>query len=807
MTEELVQDVRYAIRTLGRSPGFAAVAVLTLALGIGANSAVFTVVNGVLLRPMPFPEPDRLFLVSLAPVDGPFRSGPVLTDRHYLEFRAQDRQFEQIATFSTSEPTLTGAGDPIRISDGTVTPEFFDVLRVQPQIGRGFQAGDGQPGTNPVVLLSDRIWRMRFNADPRALGTLVRLDGVAHEVIGVMPPGMTFPSDAQVWTPVVVRLDPHNSWMRPVVGRLRRGVSRREAQAELDVFARQPGRVSAQDRDVWRPAIVPLKELLIANVRSSLLIFTGAVGFVLLIACTNVAHLLLTRATGRRQEMAVRAALGAGRARLVRQLLTEGLMISLAGGAAGVVLAMAGVPALIALAPLGTFPRLEMIRIDGWVLAFTLVVSVLTGIGAGLVPALRATRQAVSDTLNQGGRSVAGGHERLRNALAVAEVALALILLTGAGLMLKSFLRLRAVDPGFTPDHAITLTVDLPNSAYGSAASMQTFHTALLGRLSVLPDVVAAGAVNWRPLGSALIRGDVVLEGDRKVPDGFLVDKPAVTPGYFRAMGIHLHSGRDFMESDGAAAPGVVIVSQSAGRALWPNEDPIGGRVSLQDDPTPADWLTVVGIVDDVKQQGLAKGADPAIYQPYRQVKGTFFLSHMTFAVRTTADPALLAPAMRAVLHDTDANLPAQSIATMPDLIAATTAEPRFQTRLLTVLAVLALTLAVLGMYGVLAYAVALRRREFGIRMALGAQSADVVDLVLRRTLALAGTGIVIGSGGAIALTRVLDQSGFLFDVRPTDPTTFALVALGVLVMAVVAGLIPARRARRLDPMVAMRAE
>ena len=806
MIEEIAQDVRYAIRTLRRSPGFAAVAVLTLALGIGANAAVFAVVNGVLLRPLPFPESDRLFLVSLTTTRGPFRSGPALTDSDYLDFRRQDRAFEQLTTFEVGMPTLIGAGEPVRIGAARVTSEFFDVLRVRPRMGRGFAAEDGHPGRTPVVMLGDRIWRSRFAADPAAIGRTVKLDGVAHEVIGVMPAGMTFPSDAELWTPLVVQVDPHNFWMRPVVGRLKPAVSPGAAQVEMDVFANQPGRVEGP-RDAWRADVLPIKELLVADVRPSLLVFTGAVAFVLLIACANFAHLLLTRATGRRQEMAVRASLGAGPPRLVRQLLTESLVVSLAGATAGLLLARVGVPAFVALAPAGTLPRLEMVHIDAWVLAFTLSVSVVTGLAFGLVPARRTARQALLDALNQGGRTVAGGHERLRTLLAVTEIALALILLAGAGLLIKSFLRLQAVDPGFRSDHVIALTVDLPGARYPSATSAQAFHADLLSRLSGLPQVVAAGAVNWRPLGGMLIRGTVVLDGGRKVPAGVLVAKPGVSPAYFRAMDIRLARGREFTDRDGATAPGVAVVSQSAARVLWPGEDPIGKRVSLEDQPAAADWLTVVGVVDEVKQRGLARTVDPTVYQPYLQVKPVFFLSHMTFVLRTESDPTRLGPAIRGALRDVDPELPAQSIASMSDLIAATTVAPRFQSRLLAVFAAMAFILAVTGIYGVLTYAVALRRREFGIRMALGAQSAEVVGLILRRTITIAAAGIVIGWVGAVGLTRVLGQSVVLFGVPPHDPATFSVVALVLFGAALAAGIVPALRARRIDPIIALRCE
>jgi predicted permease len=795
----LMQDIRYAARMLRRNPGFTAVAVLALALGIGANTAMFTMVNGVLLRPMPFAEPDRLFLVSYPLQHGPFDFGPALSDGDYLEFRRHDQSFEGIASFGQNSVSLTGAGDPVLLSAATVTPDFFQVLRVNPAIGRRFLAQEDQPGRDHVVLLNDKLWRNRFGADRGIVGRSIKLDGIDHTVIGVMATRFNFPHDAEVWMPLNIHVDPHNSFMRPVIGRLKPGVSPRQAQAELETFAFLAPGEHRRDR---LAQILPLKELLVRNVRESLLIFAGAVGFILLIACANVANLLLARAAGRQQEMAVRTALGAGRWRLMRQLLTESTLVSLAGGATGLLLALWGVPALLALAPEGQIPRIELVRIDGWVLAFTFGVSALTGIVFGLAPAFQATRRELRESLSLGGRTLTGSHEGLRSALVIAEIALALVLLTGAGLMLKSFLRLRAVDPGFRPENVLTMTVELPDAVYQAPLQMQAFHQRMLARLSNLPGVLVAGAVNSSPLGGNLTRGDFQLEGGRH---GYTVDKPCVSPAYFRTMGIRLLSGRDFTERDNATAPGVVIVSQSVARRLWPGEDAIGKRVSEEDHPKPEDWLTIVGVVDDIRQTGLAKGPDPALYYPYLQVNRSFWLSRMSFAVRTASSPLRLATAMRAALREVDRDLPVERLATMQDLILADAAEPRFQTRLFGAFSLLALTLSAVGIYGVLAYSVTQRTHEIGIRMALGAERRDVVDMVLRRTLILAAAGVLLGTAGALAVTRVLAR--FLFEVRPTDPATFAAVAALLGCVALFAGLVPARRASRVDPAEALRYE
>jgi putative ABC transport system permease protein len=448
---------------------------------------------------------------------------------------------------------------------------------------------------------------------------------------------------------------------------------------------------------------------------------------------------------------------------------------------------------------------MEEIHIDGWVLAFALGLGAFTGILFGLVPAFQATGRELRDYLSQSGRTVTSGREWLRSALVVAEIALALVLLTGAGLMLKSFLRMRAVNPGFRPENILTMTVDLPESSYPTTTAMQAFHTRTLTKLSNLPGVLSAGAVNWLPLGDALIRGDFHLEGGRRLPPGYIVDKPAVSPDYFHVIGIRLLSGRGFSDRDNSDAPGVALISEFVARTLWPNENPLGKRITLEEDPKPQDWLTVVGVVDDVNQQSLTEHRHPAIYQPYQQVRRPFFLSHMTFAVRTAANMQGLAAAMRRVLQEVDRNQPVESIAAMTDLLDATTAEPWFQARLISVFSILALLLSAIGIYGVLAYAVTERTREIGIRMALGAEKSDITHMVLRRSLLLAAAGVALGVAGALTVTRVLAR--FLFDVKPTDPATLAMVAAVLVTVALFAGLLPARRATRVDPLVALRWE
>jgi putative ABC transport system permease protein len=803
----LIQDIRYAARTLRRNAGFTTVAVVALALGIGANTAVFTVVNGVLLRPLPFPEPERLVALSALTEGLPFDIGPALPDRLYLEFRNQDPYLEKAAAFSTNQVNMTGAGEAASILACYVTSDYFSVLRARPALGRTFSSDEDRPARDHVVVLSHRLWQANFGGTAAAIGKTFKVNGESYTVIGVMPAALTFPAGVDLWVSTVVHIQDHNSMLMSVIGRLKDGASASSVTAELDtIVKRMPAKIFGDEGSRRPPArVIPLLEFVSGKAQRALLIFLGAVAFVLLIACANVANLMLARAASRRQEIAVRSALGAGRGRLLRPLLAESMLIALCGGVVGLLLALWGVPALTALAPGGMLPRVEQIGIDGWVLAFTLVLSMVTGLGFGILPALQVTRAEVRESLSLGGRSVTGRHETLRSALVVGEIALALVLLTGAGLMLKSFLRLTSSHTGFQPENTIAMMVDLPDNVYNTTPQMQAFRQETVERISHLPRVTAAAAINWVPLGGALIMGDFHLEDGRPLPHGYMVDKPAVTPGYFHAMRIPILRGRDFSEHDNAHVPGAVIVSDSVARRFWPNQDPIGKRIAMADDPQPKDWVTIVGVAQDVKQTGMSDKRRDTIYQPLAQITQPFFLSHMVFVARTAGDPRGLAAAVRAVVRGIDKDQPVQRVAMMQELIADSTAEPRFQARLLGAFSLLAMILAALGIYGVLAYSVTQRTHEIGIRMALGAERRNVLSLVLLRTLFLAGTGVVFGTAGALAATRVLAR--FLYEIKPTDPATFAIVAALLTGVALLAGLIPARRATKVDPMVALRYE
>jgi predicted permease len=802
--ETIGRDVRYALRSLRKSPGFTAVAMLTLALGFGANTAVFTVVNGVLLRPLPFPEPGRLLLISYQSKQGTIENEPGLYDKDYLEYQRQSEAFDKIATFNEDSANLTGSGEAARVPTALVTSSFFSVLQVNPAVGRTFLPEEERPGKNRVAVLSDKMWRSRFDADPNILGKGITLDGASYNVIGVMPANFAYPHEAALWLPLNVGGDPHNTFTRAVIGRLRPSASQQQAQAELAAIAKHLPPGPGAGRGSMVAEVLPMRDLQVGKIRKALLIFMGAVGFVLLIACANVANLLLMRGTSRQREIAVRNALGASRWRVIRQLLTESTLLSLGGSVLGIVLAIAGVPILLALAPAAGVPRLEEIHVDGYVLAFALALGVLVGILFGLVPALRATGHRVRAFLGLGGPTATAGRQRLPSALVVSEIAMALVLLTGAGLMIKSFILIRAVDPGFRTENILAMTVDLPDASYPTATAIQAFHAGILAKLSNLPGVVAAGAVNWMPLQPALVQGDFNMDGGRKRPRGFIVAKPAASPDYFRVMGIRFLKGRGFTEQDNSSAPGVIIVSQSVARTLWPGEDPIGKRITMEDEPKAKDWLAVVGVVDDVRQQSLTEQPLPAIYQPYGQVTRPFFLSHMSFVIRTAEKPQSVAAAMRGALHSVDANQPVL-IAPLTDLADATNAETWFQTRLISTFSILALFLSAIGIYGVLAYAVTERTREIGIRMALGAKKSDVTFMLLKRTLLLVMAGVAIGGSGALVLTRVLGK--FLFEVKPTDPATFLSVAAVLGFTGMIAGLLPAQRATRVDPVAALRSE
>jgi predicted permease len=652
-----------------------------------------------------------------------------------------------------------------------------------------------------VVVLGDALWRSRFAADPDVIGASIMLDGAMRTVVGVMPAGFDFPNRADLWLPLGIRLDPRNGRSRPVIARLRDGVSLEQSRA---MFASFLATLPAPDGEV-ESSVQPLKAYFVNKVEHTLGVFMGAVAFVLLIACANVANLMLMRGAARDRELTVRSALGAGRARIMHQLLVESVVLALVGGAAGVLLARAGVDAFLMLAPSGRIPRADSIRIDGVVLGASAAVSLFVGIAFGLLPSLFATRHDLRGTLSVAALSSSRSRSRVRSLLVVGQISLALVLLTGAGLLLRSFRNMRAVDLGFTPANVLTMTVDLPTTTYAQADAMQALHTRVLERLQASPEVDAAGAVNWRPFGTMILSGDFAVENGPDLSSGYWADKLAVSSDYFRAMGIRLLRGRSFTSGDLADAPGVVIVSRTVADRFWPDGDAVGGRLSLQTDPAPTDWLTVVGVVDDVLQSEITGTRAAAIYQPYPQVNRPFFLGHMSYFVRSTASPSAVAEAMRDAVRTADPNLPVHTVAAMDALVAAMTDHPRFQTWLLGTFALVALALAGIGVYGVLAYAVVQRRFEIGLRMALGARRSSVAGSVLRGSLLMTAVGVLLGAVGALVVTRALRT--YLFQVAPMDPAVFIAGSAILSLAALLAGWLPARRAAQVDPATVLKSD
>jgi putative ABC transport system permease protein len=814
--DTLLQDIRFSFRMLAKYPGFTSGAVLTLALGIGVNALIFSVVNAAILHPLPFRESSRLVTLWATSTTVGFSGSGSLTDPDYIEWRKQNHVFSEIAAFRGQPSNLTGVGDPMRLTGVAISPSLWQVLGVNPALGRTFSPDEESVAHNRVALLSDRLWRSRFGSDPLTVGRPVKLDGEFYTVIGVMPAGLGFPNEADVWTHLTLASDAHNATLQ-VVARLKPGVSIERARSDVAVITkrleRRPRRPGDWD---WNITLVPLNQSVASDARTPLLVLFAAVGLVLLIACANVANLFLARAATRRREIAIRRALGASRTRVIRQMLTESVMTAVFGGAVGLLLAALGqsfVAEAASLLPrslssLSAAAHIASAGIDRWVLGFTSAVSVLTAVLFGLTPAVEASRGGLNDPLKEGGRGSATGRGRsyLRDGIVLAEVALALILLIGATLLMRSFLRLMNVDPGFSPQGVLTLNISLPDSRYSSARPMIAFQQQTLDRLSALPGVKSAGGIFGLPLGNGAVAGDFTVEG-QAAPDAatqpFIAAKKVIGGDYFKAIGIPLLQGRRFDEHDSATAPHVVIVSQSLARHFWPRGDAIGKRLKpgFSDDA----WCTVVGVVGDTKQYSLGETPSPSMYLPYAQAPAPFLMHDITLVLRIGSDPLSLVAAARRAVQAVDPDLPVFDVATMEQLVYRSVSAPRFNTLLLGIFAALALVLAAVGIYGVMSYTVLQRTHEIGVRMALGAQASHVLQHVVRQGMLLAAGGIAAGMAGAWAVTRFL--SSLLFGVRPTDPVTFVLVPLILADVAIVACLVPARRATRVDPMVALRYE
>ena len=804
MLKDIAQDVRFGIRVLFKNPSFTFIAVLALALGIGANTAIFTVVNAVLLRPLPYKDPDRLMTIweDASKVGFPHNTP---SPANFLDWQNQNQLFEGMAALHRQTFNLTGIGEPERIDGRRVSANLFALLGVDPQLGRGFFHDEDQPGGNRVVMLSDRLWKRRFSADPSIVGKTLSLNGQAYTVVGVMPQRFEFPSrDDELWVPLAFPPEEaarRGSHYLEVIGRTKPGITPQQAQAEMNTIGSRLEQQYPDSNSNIGVTVIPLHEDLVGEIKPALLMLLGAVGFVLLVACANVANLLLARAAVRQKEIAVRMALGASRWRLVRQFLAESVLLGALGGVFGLALSF------VALLVLRTFIPEEIsqgtaITIDGRVLGFTLLISVLTGLIFGLAPA--AQKSELNDALKEGGREGGSGSrgKRIRGLLVIAEVAVCLILLIGAGLLINSFLRLRTIDPGFQTDRLLTMSVVLPQLKYPDRAKRAAFYTEVLQKVESLPGVKSAGVVNWIPL---VFQGDSIGISIEGQPNPIASQRPnaatrIISPHYFSAMGMRLLKGRSLDERDKATSPAVSVISEAMARRFWPDQDPIGKRFT-PGDPTRADqWIEVIGVVNDIRQFELTAEPRPQIYLTYEQVG---FLAPRFLVVNTDVDPTSLAASIRQAVWEVDRDQPVSNIATMEEVLSDSIARQRFSMLLLAIFAGIALVLAAVGIYGVMSYSVAQRTHEIGIRMALGAQTGTVLKLAVGYGLKLVLAGIVIGLVAAFLLTRVM--STLLFGVTPTDPATFAVISLILIVVALVASYIPARRATKVDPVIALR--
>ena len=806
----MLKDLRYAIRGLLRKPLFAVLTVLTLALGIGANAAIFSVVNGVLLRSLPYPHPDRLMRVWIYNPRQGFDKD-VAPYPNFADWRAQSRTFAHLAAYSGASFSLTGAGDPAQLRGATVTPSFFPTLDVQPSLGRWMSEQEATPGHEHVVVLEHGLWQGRFGSDPHIVGRAIQLSGQPYEVIGVMPAAFQYPENAAFWVPLAPVgqagrfMESRTAFWLDVIGRLRPDTTQATAQIEMDTIARRLEQQYPDSNAAQGIRLTSLHDETVGDVRRALLVLLGAVGCVLLIACANVANLLLTRATGRQKELAIRAALGAARLRILRQLLTESVVLAIAGGAAGLLLASWGVAALQQAAPTN-IPRLSGIAIDGRVLAFTLTIALITGLIFGLAPAWQSASATRSDALKEGGRAGTEGARgrRVRNTLAILEVAIALVLLIGAGLLVRSFAAIARTDLGFDARRVLVLTIELPRQKYDAGPRVTQFFEQLSDRLAALPGVRSVGVGSSILLSRLPQSSTISVEG--RPPAGQDVNIPVpydtVTNGYFSTLGIPLTRGRLFSAEDTSAAPARVVVNESFVKRFFPDSDPLAKRVTF-DDPQNKDaqWLTIVGVVADTRRGGVDRPAWAELYVNLRQSPDR----RLNVLVRTTADPLAMARAAQQQVWAIDAGQPVTSVRTVDELVARGQANRRFTMMMLGVFALVALTLAAVGIYGVIAYSTAQRTQEIGIRVALGATRANVLRMVLSDAMRIATAGIVVGVAAAAALSRLL--AGLLFGVGAHDPVTFLLLPLILLAIAALASWIPARRALAVDPMVALRAE
>ncbi len=810
LAESLRQDLRFGARMLRKNPGFALAAMVTLALGIGANTAIFTITSALLLRPFPYQKPQQLASID-SRMGGADRGMTLL---RYEMVRDRNQSFSGVAVYTNDNFNLTGRGEPLQVPIARVSANFFSLLGVQPQLGRTFTEDEGRPEGKYVVMISDALWHSRFGGDRNVIGQTITLDTTPHTIVGVLPAKVQFPfvGQADVWTPRYFEytlMSPQRLRMGVgylgLIGRLRDGTSMAGANSELAVLNQQYGRQNPGFPDA-DPAVSmtasPLRESVVANVRTGVLVISALVGVLLVIACANVASLLLSRALARRKEIAVRSALGASRAALVRQLLTENMLLALTSGALGLALGYAGT-SYLAVSNASTLPAGVPITVDARVLLFSLVISLVTGLLFGILPALQLSRTNMNETLRDEGRGSSASHSRvqMKSLLVVGQVALSLLLLIGAGLLVRSFSRLLRVDPGFDPGNVLTMNVSLPTVKYAKPEQQIAFFDEMLRKISALPGVRAAAIsaalpLSWKRITPVLPEG----QPDVPLPQRPFLDIEAISPQWFRTMRVPLKLGREFTDADNAQAPKVVIVNETFARRYWPNQNPVGKHVVIGRWPDPAE---VAGVAADVKNRGLAQDPQAQLYLAFPQLPW----GNMNLLVRTTVDPHSMVSAVRGQITAVDPDQPVTNIQTANELMDGSRAQPRFTMFLLGLFSAAALVLAIIGIYGVLAYSVAQRRQELGIRLALGAEKSDILRLVVRQGLTLTLAGIVIGLVCSYILTMAFRAavSSLLYKVGTHDLTTFALAPLIFLLIALAASYLPARRAARVDPTEALR--
>ena len=806
---KLLQDVRYAFRLLAKSPGFTAIAILTLALGIGANTAIFSVVNGVLLRPLPFRDPSQLVLIAEK------SSFPVISTSYenYLDWRDQSHSFESMEATRGGAITLTGAGDPERLNVRMVTAGLFSMLGINARVGRTFLPEEDRAGGTPVALLSYGLWQRRFGGSQEIIGKAINLDAQPYTVVGILPSGFQILQPADIFLPFMPwakTLPDDRNWHPGIIplARLKSGVSREQARVDMVGITKRLEQQYPDYNTGTSADVVGLQDQIVQNSRPALLLLLGAVSFVLLISCVNVANLLLARAASRGREVAIRTALGAGRARVIRQLLTESVLLSLAGGLLGVLMASAALGPLLKLAA-GSVPQGAPIGLDPWVLAFTAGVSLLTGLLFGIVPAMRTAKLDLREALNEGSRgSTAGsGQHRLRGVLVAMEIALAMLLLVGSGLLLRSFSRLQEVPPGFQPDHLLVADIPLSQTAYAKPENRYQFFDRLVERARTLPGVRSAAAASFLPVsgGGSVIHFNITGRPPKSPHEFVAAGYRTITPNYLETLGVPLLQGRLFTHADNEKSPAVVAINATMAHIFFPNENPLGKRLqlgALPDQQVPT--MEIVGVVGDVRP-GLGIDPQAEMYLPYRQADLVLPVFQLSVVMRTAGDPTLQTSALRSALAEIDPNQPLVRVRTMEENMATTVAQPRFRAWLIGIFAALALVLAAVGVYGVMWYTVTQRTSEIGVRVTMGAQPQDVFRIIVGEGLRLALIGVGVGLVTALALTRLLRS--FLFGISAYDPLTFVGVSLLLTFVAVAASFFPARRATLVDPLVALRYE